>query len=141
MTPATTAMVIRVLKLREATDRAALAAAQLEQARCTVAAAAMAAAIAREHAFVEASAAQQPGLAFGPWRAAAAADLADRHRAAANAEAACEGPHQALTDTIRLRRGFATLCERAAEAAERDAQRRDSFQHLMLLPASHRDPG
>ena len=116
MTPAITALVNRALKLREAIDRAALATARREQADCAAAAADMAAAIAREHGFVEAT--DLPASpAFAEWREVAAIRLANRHRAAADAEAACDAPHQALTDTIRLRRGFETLCERAAEAA------------------------
>lgn len=130
MTPATTALVIRVLKLREATDRAALAEAHHEQARRAAAASSMAEAIARELAFV-ASSALPASPVFAVWREAAAGRLADRHRAATDAEAACEAPHQALTDTIRLRRGFETLCKRRADAAERDTQRRDPLNQLI----------
>lgn len=140
MTPATTALVTRVLKLREAVDRAALAAAHHEQARRAAAASSMAAAMARELAFV-ASSALPASPVFAVWREAAAGRLADRHRAVTDAEAACAAPYQALTDTIRLRRGFDTLCERRAEAAERDAQRRDPLRDLMLLPGPHRGAG
>ena len=124
---------LTLLKLREATDRAALVVAQQEQATRAAAVAALAEMIAREQGFAEATELPaSPGFAL--WRAAAADRLAERHRAAADAEAACDAPQQALADTVRLRRGFETLRERAAETAARDAERRDPLRALMLLP-------
>lgn len=142
MTPATTALVARVLKLREATDRAALATAQQEQHRRAAAASALARVIALEQAFVESTAAAMlASPALGLWRAAAASRLDERWRAAADAEAACAAPQAALGETIRLRLGFETLCERRTKEAERDAQRRDPLRGLMLLPGPHRGAG
>lgn len=130
MTPGTTALVARVLKLREARDRAALMAAQEERDRQAVAAAELAAAIAAEQGFVDSGAAALlggPGL--GLWRLAAQAQAA-----AAAAEAACAAPQEELTESVRMRRGFATMCEQQAAAAAREAERRDPVRALMLLP-------
>ena len=133
MNRSTAALVTRVLKLREAGDRAALVAAQREQAEQAAAAVAMAAVIAREHGF--AAATELPaGPGFALWRAAAAGRLGEQRHAAAAAEAACVAPQQALADTVRLRRGFELLREREAAAVARDAERRDPLRALMLLP-------
>jgi hypothetical protein len=136
MKPATRALVARALKLREAGERAALAAAQQEHARRIEAAQGLAATIEAERRFAAGGVAADPrlgGAGFGAWREAAANRLAEARQAAAAAEAACEPPREALFETMRTTKGFETLMARRDDERARAEARRDPLAQLMLL--------
>jgi hypothetical protein len=136
MKPATRALVGRALKMREATERAALAAAQQEQARRGAVATGLAAAIEQERAFASGGAEGDPRLTgpiFAAWRAAAVARLAQARHEVDMAEAACEPAREALAETLRTTKGFETLMARRDEDRARAEARRDPLPQLMLL--------
>jgi len=139
MSHTTAALITRALRLREATGRANLAAAQQEHASRAAVAAGLADSIVREQRFADATIASSAGAHypaphFSAWAAAAAARLAEAHHAAAHAEAACEAPREALADALRTSRGFETLLAKQAADRARDAARRDPLMQLMVLP-------
>ena len=146
MSPATAALILRVLKLREATSRANLAAAQQEHANRAAAAADLADSIDRERRFAAATNAMSagthyPAQHFVAWAEATAVRLAEARQAAGQAEAACEAPREALADALRTSRGFETLLAKQAADRARHAARRDPLVQLMVLPTSGGGPG
>lgn len=139
MTPATLAAAARVLKLREAVDRAALLAAARAQADREAAATDLADAIAREHVFAAQPLQRADPVAtgqYGAWGRAAAASLGKAHAAAAAAAEACIAPRAALAETLRLRRGLDLLAEDQQREHDRAVARRDSLSLLMVLPTA-----